>query len=57
MASISVIIVNYGAADLALDVVERILDRDHGGHEIDVHLVDNASAEGVAHSGAGGAAP
>ena len=40
---ISVIIVNYGTADLAAEAVESVLARDHGGRMVDVHLVDNAS--------------
>lgn len=40
---ISVIIVNYGTADLAIAAVDSVLARRHGGRSIDVHLVDNAS--------------
>ena len=42
---ISVIVVNYGTAMLAIDAVQSVLDRDHGGRTVDVHLVDNASPE------------
>lgn len=40
---VATIIVNYGTPDLALESVESVLARDHGGHEVEVHLVDNAS--------------
>ena len=40
---ISVIIVNYGTASLALEAVESVLTRRHGGRSVDIHLVDNAS--------------
>jgi GT2 family glycosyltransferase len=43
MADISVIIVNYGTADLAIDGVETILAGRHGGRSVDVHIVDNGS--------------
>jgi len=43
---ISVIIVNYGTAGLAIAAVDSVLARSHGGHAIDVHLVDNASPGG-----------
>lgn len=42
-AEISVIVVNYGTADLAIEAVESVLARDHGGRPVDIHLVDNAS--------------
>jgi N-acetylglucosaminyl-diphospho-decaprenol L-rhamnosyltransferase len=42
-AEIAVIIINYGTAALAVDAVESVLSRHHGGRRIDVHLVDNAS--------------
>lgn len=45
-AEISVIIVNYNTAALALAAVESVLARDHGGRRVDVHLVDNASPLG-----------
>lgn len=41
--SIAVIVVNYAAADLAIAAVQSVLDRDHGGRQVEVHLVDNAS--------------
>ena len=40
---VAVIIVNYGTADLALAAVDSVLKRDHGGLQVEVHLVDNAS--------------
>lgn len=40
-ANVSVIIVNYGTADLALAAVASVLDHDPGVR--DIHLVDNAS--------------
>ncbi len=43
MATITVIIVNYCTADLALAAVESVFERDHGTHKVDVHLLDNAS--------------
>lgn len=48
MAEIAVIIVNYGTWELALDAVESVLARDHGGRSVEVHLVDNASPGGDA---------
>lgn len=42
-ADISVIIVNYGTADLAVDAVQSVLDHHHSGWHVDIHLVDNAS--------------
>lgn len=48
MAEIAVIIVNYNAADLAIEAVQSIVDRDHDGHQVSVHLVDNASPDGSA---------
>ncbi len=43
LARIAVIVVNYGTADLAIKAVESVLSRAHGGREVQVHLVDNAS--------------
>jgi len=40
---IAVIVVNYGTADLAIDAVKTVLERQHGGRSIHIHLVDNAS--------------
>lgn len=48
MSSIAVIIVNYGTADLAIAAVDSVLSRSHGGHPVDVHLLDNASPGGDA---------
>jgi GT2 family glycosyltransferase len=47
-AEIAVIVVNYGTAELAVAAVESVLERDHGGRSVEVHLVDNASPEGDA---------
>lgn len=43
---VAVIIVNYGTADLAIAAVESVLERNHGGHPVEVHLLDNASPKG-----------
>ena len=43
--SIAVIIVNYNAAQLAAAAVQSILSREHGGRQVDIHLLDNASTE------------
>ncbi|SFR19370.1 glycosyltransferase family 2 protein [Poseidonocella sedimentorum] len=43
MAEISVIIVNYGTADLTIESAQSVLGHDHGGRRVDVHIVDNAS--------------
>lgn len=48
VTQISVIIVNYNAAELAIAAVESVLARDHGGRGVDVHLIDNASPDGDA---------
>lgn len=45
---IAVIVVNYGTPDLAIAAVESVLARQHGGHPVEVHLVDNASPGGDA---------
>lgn len=42
-AEISVIVVNYGTADLAISAVESVLQRSHAGRSVEIHLVDNAS--------------
>lgn len=42
-SSIAVIVVNFNTADLAIRAVESVLSRDHGGHDVEIHLVDNAS--------------
>lgn len=41
--SVAVIVVNYGTADLAIQSVDSVLERVHGGRAVEVHLVDNAS--------------
>jgi N-acetylglucosaminyl-diphospho-decaprenol L-rhamnosyltransferase len=43
MQSVAVIIVNYGTAALAIAAVESVLARGHGGRDVTVHLLDNAS--------------
>ncbi len=43
ISSIAVIVVNYGTSDLAIAAVESVLARSHGGHPVEVHLLDNAS--------------
>lgn len=40
---IAVIVVNYGTADLALEAVSSVIDRQHGGRAVEVHIVDNNS--------------
>ena len=45
---IAVIIVNYGTAVLTVDAVESVLAADHGGRDVEVHVVDNASPGGDA---------
>lgn len=47
-SDIAVIVVNYGTAALAIDAVDSVLQRDHGGRRVEVHLVDNASPGGDA---------
>ena len=47
-AQISVIVVNYGTAELAIAAVDSVLERRHGGRAVDMHLVDNASPGGDA---------
>ncbi len=48
MSSIAVIIVNYNAADLAIAAVQSALNRADDGHDVQVHLIDNASPDGDA---------
>lgn len=43
ISRVAVIVVNYGTAELALAAVESVLARRHGGHPVEVHLLDNAS--------------
>lgn len=43
---IAVIVVNYGTPDLAIAAVESVLSHRHGGRQVVVHLVDNASPGG-----------
>lgn len=42
---IAVIIVNYGTADLTIAGVQSVLERDHGGRDVDIHVLDNASPD------------
>lgn len=42
-AEIAVVVVNYGTAALAIEAVESVLARVHGGRRVEIHLVDNAS--------------
>ncbi|MEM1300945.1 MAG: glycosyltransferase family 2 protein [Pseudomonadota bacterium] len=49
MADIAIITVNYGTANLALRAVESVIEQDHGGHDVEMHLVDNNSPDGDAH--------
>ncbi len=42
---ISVIIVNYGTPALTIAGVQSILARTHGGRDVDIHVVDNASPD------------
>lgn len=44
-ASVAVIVVNYGTADLAVAAVDSVVSRQHGELKVDVHLVDNASPD------------
>lgn len=48
LQSIAVIVVNYNAAELAVEAVQSVLSRSHGGRAVSVHLVDNASPDGGA---------
>ena len=43
LTSVAVIIVNYGTADLAIQSAMSVLSRQHGGRDVTLHLVDNAS--------------
>ncbi|MEY8830482.1 glycosyltransferase family 2 protein [Sedimentitalea sp. XS_ASV28] len=43
ISTIAVIIVNYGAAELTATAVESVLQRSHGGRQVEIHVVDNAS--------------
>ncbi|WP_209425032.1 glycosyltransferase family 2 protein [Pararhodobacter sp. SW119] len=40
---VAVIIVNYGTAELAVQAIESVIARSHGGRSVEMHLVDNAS--------------
>lgn len=41
--NVAVITVNYGTPDLSIAAIESVLVRHHGGREVEMHLVDNAS--------------
>ncbi|MBU0557435.1 MAG: glycosyltransferase family 2 protein [Alphaproteobacteria bacterium] len=43
MTDVSVVIVNYGTADLVIEGVASILAAHQGGRSVDVHVVDNGS--------------
>ena len=43
---IAVVIVNYGTADLTTAGIESVLAHDHGGRQVELHVVDNASPGG-----------
>ena len=40
---VAVIVVNYGTPDLSIEAVSSIVARKHDGHDVEIHLVDNAS--------------
>lgn len=42
-ANVAVIIVNYRTPELAIRAVDSVLEREHGGRNVEIHLVDNAS--------------
>ncbi len=46
MTQVATVTINYNAGDLALQAVESILEADHGGIDVEVHLIDNASPNG-----------
>ncbi|MEE4278708.1 MAG: glycosyltransferase family 2 protein [Halieaceae bacterium] len=41
--SVAVIIVNYGTGALAIEAAQSVLEREHGGAMVSIHIVDNAS--------------
>jgi GT2 family glycosyltransferase len=43
METIAVIIVNYGTSQLAIAAVDSVLAHSHGGRDVTVHVLDNAS--------------
>lgn len=49
IASIAVLIVNYKTAALTVKAVQTVLDHTHGGREVHVHVVDNASPDDSVH--------
>jgi hypothetical protein len=46
--TVSVVIVNYGTPDLTVAGVQSVLECHHGGRNVDVHVVDNASLDNSA---------
>lgn len=40
---VAVIVVNYGTPDLSIEAVSSVVARKHDGHDVEIHLVDNAS--------------
>ena len=48
MARIAVITVNYGTAELTLSAVQSVIDQELDGHDVEIHLIDNASPDGDA---------
>jgi GT2 family glycosyltransferase len=40
---VAVITVNYNTPEMSIAAVESVLARSHGGHDVEMHLVDNAS--------------
>lgn len=40
---IAVVIVNYGSVELTTAAIESVLVRQHGGRQVEIHVVDNAS--------------
>ena len=45
IASVAVIIINYQTASLTVKAVESVLAHTHGGRDIHIHIVDNASPD------------
>lgn len=48
MAHLAVITVNYSTADLTLGAVQSVIEQEHDGHDVEIHLIDNASPGGDA---------
>ena len=45
LTRIAIVTVNYRIADLVIEAVQSVLDRDHGGRDVEMHVVDNASGD------------